>query len=317
MDNNLPQNNFPISNQPTQKPSVWVSNPNLKLLLGILIFVFLACGIGLAVFAQWSSQYRQQVYEQTKAGLPVHQEKVTTLAPTVLADGRLQVDSPKEGDAIGQTFTVSGYAQDWFEGNIAIKVFDASNTPLFIGSTIAGDNYGHPAPFNSSIILTATSTTPAGKIEFNDYSAKDGSLVYQKVVNIKFVNIVTIMLGWKYYSGHTAYGEQYTFSLQYPENWSLGEFNGSKALIKGKCAIVPGAGGHGMEGYPVPKVEYAIVDGLKATIQTWSLAGSDALVNTQIMSGNNDYIFDLNYPSGQTQCLIDFKNILNTVKINK
>ena len=53
-------------------PTIWEQNPKLKMLLLVLIFVFLFSGIGLVVFAQWSNNYREQVYEQTKAGLPKH-----------------------------------------------------------------------------------------------------------------------------------------------------------------------------------------------------------------------------------------------------
>ena len=55
------------------KPDIWESNPKLKSLLLLLIVVFLLCGIGLAVFAQVQNNYRQKVYEETKAGLPKHQ----------------------------------------------------------------------------------------------------------------------------------------------------------------------------------------------------------------------------------------------------
>lgn len=64
------------------QPTIWVANPKLKMLLVVLIVVFLASGIGLVVFAQWSMAYRQQIYEQTQAGLPVHQVKPATVAPT-------------------------------------------------------------------------------------------------------------------------------------------------------------------------------------------------------------------------------------------
>lgn len=193
----------------------------------LIVFLF-ACGAGLLVYKQYDSYFQEKTATDLEAasGLPIGQVKQKAQAPTVLADGRLQVDSPKEGDTVGQTFIVSGYAQDWFEGNIAIKVFDASNTPLFVGSTIAGDNYGHPAPFTSSIILTATSTTPDGKIEFNDYSAKDGSLVYQKVVNIRFSSVSSPQAGevgggditsWKTYKN-----DQYGFAFEYPSGTEVG-----------------------------------------------------------------------------------------------
>lgn len=201
--------------------TIWASNPHLKTLLLVLIFVFLFSGIGLVVFAQWSNSFRQQVYEQTQAGLPKHQT-----AQIILSDGRLRVDSPKDGDTVGQTFTVSGYAQNWFEGTITIKVFDASGTPLYSGSAIAGDNYSHPAPFQSSVTLTTSPKTADGKIEFDDYSAKDGSLVYQKIVKIKFSNffVPVSMAGWKIYKNNL-YGFEFRYpsDLKYSDEFLVGE----------------------------------------------------------------------------------------------
>jgi hypothetical protein len=211
MDNNTLQDN-----QLIEKSSIWTSNPHLRMLLVVLIFVFLGCGIFLVALMQIQNQYRQKLYDDTQAALPKHQATMASSAPTVLADGRLQVDSPKDGDVIGNTFSVSGYAQGWFEGTISIKVFDASNTPLYTGNTIAGDNYDRPAPFSSEITLSATSTTLTGRIEFNDYSAKDGSLVYQKVVHIKFADVG--VTGWKTYKN-----DQYGFEFQYPSDWTTKE----------------------------------------------------------------------------------------------
>ena len=66
MDNLQPQPNMP-------KSTLWEANPKLKGLLLVLIFVFLFSGMGLVVFAQWQSSYRQKIYEETQAGLPRHQ----------------------------------------------------------------------------------------------------------------------------------------------------------------------------------------------------------------------------------------------------
>ncbi len=128
---------------------------------------------------------------------------------------------------------------------------------------------------------------------------------------------VTAKLGWKYFSGNTVYGEQYTFSLQYPERWILGESRGSNALTFGQCIIAIGDGGRGMEGYPPPKIEMTTVDGIKATIQTWTDPGSNTvIVNTQVLKGHDDYIFDLTYNPKDTQCLSDYRDILKTIAIN-
>lgn len=225
MDNNQFQNN-----QQPVAPSVWATNPHLKMLLLVLIFVLLGCGLFLIVLIQIQNHYRQKIYEEAVAGLPKHQ-----VQKNILADGRLRVDSPKEGDTLGQTFAVSGFAQGWFEATIAANVFDDANNLLYKGSVMAsGDNYGQPAPFSGQIILTATSTTIGGKIEFTDYSAKDGKLVYQKVVNIKFADYLVSVdtAGWKTYKN-----AQYGFEFQYPADWTL---NSTPAL--GKLNVLVYAG---------------------------------------------------------------------------
>jgi Immunoglobulin-like domain of bacterial spore germination len=149
----------------------------------LLIVFFFTCGAGLLIYRGYNLFYQESAVMNIEAA-DLAVQKVP--APAVLADGRLQVDSPKKGATVGRAFTVSGFAQDWFEGNITIKVFDNSGQLLYQGNAIAEDNYGHPAPFKTSVTLIATPATPTGRIEFNDYSAKDGSLAYQKTINIKF-----------------------------------------------------------------------------------------------------------------------------------
>jgi hypothetical protein len=56
-----------------QQPTIWESNPRLKTLLLVLIVVFFLSGVGLVVFSQWSTSFRQKVYEETESGLPKHQ----------------------------------------------------------------------------------------------------------------------------------------------------------------------------------------------------------------------------------------------------
>ena len=133
-------------------------------------------------------------------------------------DGRLQIDSPKEGDVIDSAFTITGKAQDWFEGTIAIEIYDGMGNNIYKSSFIVPDNYGHPAAFVQGIHLSE-SILPAsqrGRIEFIDYSAKDGSVVYRRVVNIKFKNYVaenSLQLPIKYDN------KQYGFIFSLPESW--------------------------------------------------------------------------------------------------
>ncbi len=58
--------------QTTGSSNIFVANPKLRSLLLIFIAVFLVSGIGLIAFASWQKQYREKIYNETKAGLPVH-----------------------------------------------------------------------------------------------------------------------------------------------------------------------------------------------------------------------------------------------------
>lgn len=60
-----------LHNQPQAKPNVWEANPHLKNLLAILIFVFLGSGMFLIVLMQMQNRYREQIYEDTQASLPL------------------------------------------------------------------------------------------------------------------------------------------------------------------------------------------------------------------------------------------------------
>ncbi len=51
---------------------MWETNPKLKMLSLVFIFVFLFSGIALVIFSVWSNQYRQKIYEETQNSLPKH-----------------------------------------------------------------------------------------------------------------------------------------------------------------------------------------------------------------------------------------------------
>jgi hypothetical protein len=155
-----------------------------KFILILLALLFASSGV-LIVLRQVNIYYRSRLYTATENGVIKHNPS-SKPATIILPDGRLLVEKPQPGEALGKTFTISGYAQNWFEGNISIRIKDAKNNILYQGTTIASDNYDHPAPFQTSITLTKTPTTNTGTIEFNDYSAKDGELVYQKKVDVTF-----------------------------------------------------------------------------------------------------------------------------------
>jgi hypothetical protein len=293
----------------------------------LIVFLF-TCGAGLLVYRQYNAYYEEKTANdlQAAANLPVQK----TPASIVLADGRLQVNIPKEGDMVSQIFTVSGFAQGWFEGSIAIKVFDASNAPLFVGNAIAGDNYSHPAPFQTTVTLTATSTTPAGRIEFNDYSAKDGSLVYQKVINIRFADYA--MSGWKTYKN-----EQYGFEFEYPEIWVLeadkngislnspenlkNEFRGTDIIIafdknsNNLSAKEYYDGNHGIAAFDNPSQDKEILIDNKKAYKLYPATGESAGELVIIPVGQIYIRFDTS--SVNNTVGIVFEKILSTFKFTK
>ena len=73
MDN--PNSNNLQTNQNGQQLPVFTKNPKLKNLILILIVVLLFSGIGLTVFSYQQSIYRQKLYYETEAGLPIHKIK--------------------------------------------------------------------------------------------------------------------------------------------------------------------------------------------------------------------------------------------------
>jgi len=143
--------------------------------------------------------------------------KVVNPPPQPVFDGHLQIDSPKEGDVIDSTFTITGKAQGWFEGTVPVSVHDLSGNQLYSSSfTLDKENYEQAASFTQTITLTRQATRPTGWIEFDDYSEKDGSIVYRRVINIKFKNFVSV----KPLDLPITYGNQmYGFNFSLPADW--------------------------------------------------------------------------------------------------
>ncbi len=102
-------------------------------------------------------------------------------------DGRLEVTSPKPGEYVDPSgFTVSGRAQGWFEGNVPVYAYDDAGNEVGFAPNTVPDSYERPGDFNVSVQLTTPPDTAGGSVEFFDYSAKDGSLVYHRTVPVKF-----------------------------------------------------------------------------------------------------------------------------------
>lgn len=64
-------NNYPKA-VPIQPPSIWTSNPHLKTLLVVLIFVFLFCGVALGVLQVIGQNSRDALYDQVILSMPQH-----------------------------------------------------------------------------------------------------------------------------------------------------------------------------------------------------------------------------------------------------
>lgn len=58
------------------KPDMWETNPRLKMLSLVFIFVFLFSGIALVVLSQVQNNYRQKIYQETISSLPKHEVRV-------------------------------------------------------------------------------------------------------------------------------------------------------------------------------------------------------------------------------------------------
>lgn len=131
MDTLQPQpNNF--------QPSIWETNPKLKALLLVLIFVFLFSGIGLVVFAQWGGAYRQKIYDETKAALPKHavsssaSQPVSEPASTTTPAGWKIYKNDKYG------FEFS------YPGNGLLKEYDLTNQKSHGDAPFCPDKVGLP-----------------------------------------------------------------------------------------------------------------------------------------------------------------------------
>ncbi len=142
-------------------------------------------------------------------------------------DGRLRIYSPKEGSVLGSLFDITGYAQDWFEGNVPVKVEDSASNILYNGSITVPDNYGKPQGFSFRVVLNKSPTTAEGKIVFNDYSAKDGKLLYQKEISIKFIPEVIHTANWKTYTNN-----QYEFAVDYPLTYQISDTLAKEGFYK-------------------------------------------------------------------------------------
>lgn len=141
-----------------------------------------------------------------------------TPAPAAF-NGRLEINTPKDGDVLSPTFAITGKAQGWFEGTIPVSVYDTTGQQLYKGSfTLGADNTTQPVNFAQSITLTGQPASQNGAVIFDDYSAKDGSVTYSQSVSIQFKNYSTQGQSINTYTSPAKY---YGFSINYGEGFGF------------------------------------------------------------------------------------------------
>ncbi len=140
------------------------------------------------------------------------------------------------------------------------------------------------------------------------------SIMDQILSTFKFIDSADTST-WKTYSGSTVYGEQYKYSVKYPSVWQLGKGRGDATLEYGQCTISLGAGGGGAPGTQIEthKINIGGVAGDQTIYEEQTNGITYRFVYTWFGS---QYGFELIYPKQDSTCLTDYKNILETLKIN-
>ena len=161
MDNlQLQQNNL--------QPTIWETNPKLKALLLVLIFVFLFSGMGLVVFAQWGGAYRDKLYQETQAALPKHtpsqsvnqpvsSSETGTTTPTDIAGWKTY-----KNDEYGFEL---GYPGDWVISEAGSDITGALHVTSFTNRNATNKN--------SAIKISSFSKTSFESTSMLGFSQKD------------------------------------------------------------------------------------------------------------------------------------------------
>lgn len=90
------------------------------------------------------------------------------------SSGNITLSTPKSGDVLTQTFTVSGYARV-FENVVNIRVKDDAGKVLYSDfATANSPDVGKTGPFSKSITLKTLPASKKGKVEVYDISAANG-----------------------------------------------------------------------------------------------------------------------------------------------
>lgn len=123
--------------------------------------------------------------------------------------------------------------------------------------------------------------------------------------------------GWKEFTGATAYGDQYTFSIKYPKEWILSNsIRGGYELALDDCKIMAGSGGKGLEGAQIIKEDSIMVNGVSGVTETyvWPDNPNQEYTFSSLDKNNISYIFELSNPNKNKKCSDDFVGIVNTLE---
>lgn len=69
------------------QPKITVFSPRLRMLLQILIFTFIGCGVALVILNRIETYHREQIYLATESTLPRHKQSSQPSPPTPLPKG--------------------------------------------------------------------------------------------------------------------------------------------------------------------------------------------------------------------------------------
>jgi len=108
---------------------------------------------------------------------------------TFTADGRprtISIESPTDGTEVFNSVLIKGsVAIAPFENNLVYRIYDVGNVELAIGSiTVNADDLGAPGTFEQTILLGNVLSGATIRIELQDISAADGSLLSMDSVEL-------------------------------------------------------------------------------------------------------------------------------------
>ena len=108
---------------------------------------------------------------------------------TYTPDGRprtISIESPTDGTEVFSSVQIKGtVAIAPFENNLVYRIYDVGNVELAIGSiTVKSDDPGAPGTFDQTILLGNILSGAVIRIELQDLSAEDGSLLAMDSVEL-------------------------------------------------------------------------------------------------------------------------------------